>query len=108
MAGETAGSVNVRRRRFGLSRIAVAAAARPWVSTRANTLMLIFAPISLGAGAPTTNRRYRDVGAGDIMNRVVLRAATKMFAFGGWPLALATPAAMHGNAPAPWQRRRAA
>ena len=116
MAAKT-GSVNACRRRFGLSRIAATAAATPCVSTRANTRMQIFAPISPGAcrhghnDARTTNR-YRNVGAadpaGNIMNRVVLRTGAKMFAFGGRPCALAAHAATRGNAPAPWQRRRAA
>jgi len=80
--------------------------------------MQIFAPISPGGArhgrtdALTTNRRYCNFGAADAagasMNRVVLRAAAKMFAFGGRPRALATPAATRGNAPAPWRRRRAA
>jgi hypothetical protein len=82
-------------------------------------MMQTFAPISPGAcrhgGTAALTTSYRDVGAadaaGDIMNRAVLPAVAKkgkMFAFGGRPHALATLAATRGNAPAPWQRRRAA
>jgi hypothetical protein len=117
MAAETAGSVNVRCRRFALSRSAATAAGAPGAGTRANTALRSFPPIGPRICRPGHNgalatRRHCPDGraahpAGHIVSDVVRTAPAQnsiAIARADRVGTRAAPAAT--RSPTPRQRRR--